>query len=77
MKEAKEEVRTLQKQCNNSVTLSEAFQACHEIFPDFAIVLESLQVCPSSTAVVERLFSLMDLIMNDLRSSMNIQALDA
>ena len=77
LKEAKEEVCTLQKQCNNSVTLYEALQACHEIFPDFTIVLESIQVCPSSTAFVERLFSLMDLIMNDLRISMNIQAIDA
>ena len=77
MKEAKEEFCTLQKQCNNPVTLYEAFQACHEIFPDFAIVLEIIQVCPSSGAVVERGFSLMNLIVNDLRSSMNIQAPDA
>ena len=76
-KEAKEEFCTLQKQCNNPVTLYEAFQACHEIFPDFAIVLEIIQVCPSSGAVVERGFSLMNLIVNDLRSSMNIQAPDA
>ena len=75
-KEAKEEFCTLQKQCNIPVTLYEAFQACHKIFPDFAIVLEIIQVCPSSGAVVERGFSLMNLIMNDLRSSMNIQALD-
>ena len=77
LKEAKEEFCTLQKQCNNPVTLYEAFQACHEIFPDFAIVLEIIQVCPSSGAVVERGFSLMNLIVNDLRSSMNIQAPDA
>ena len=77
MKEAKEEVCTLQKQCNNPVTLYNTFQACHEIFPDVAIVLEIIQVCPSSGAVVERGFSLANLIMNDLRSSMNIQTLDA
>ena len=39
LKEAKDEVCTLQKQCNNPVTLYEAFQACHEIFSDVAIVL--------------------------------------
>ena len=72
-----EEVCILQKQCNNPVTLSEAFRACHEIFPDVVIVLDIIQVFPSSGAVVERGFSLMNLIMNDLRSSMNIQTLDA
>ena len=76
LKEAKEEVCTLQKQCNKPVTLYEAIQSCHEIFPDVAIVLEIIQVCPSSGAVVERRFSLMNLVMNDLRSSMNIQTLD-
>ena len=71
--EAKEEVCTLQKQCNNRVTLYEAFQVCHEVFPDITIVLEIIQVCPSSGAVVEKGFSLMKHVMNDLRSSMNIQ----
>ena len=77
LKEAKEEVCTLQRQCNNPVTLYKAFKACHEVFPDVAIVLETIQVCPSSGAVAERGFSLMNLIMNDTRSSMNIQTLDA
>ena len=76
MKEAKEEVCTLQKQCNKPVTLYEAFRSCHEIFPDDAIVLEIIKVCLSSRAVVERRFSLMNLVMNDLRRSMNIQTLD-
>ena len=76
LKEAKEEVCTLQKHCNKPVTLYEAIQSCHEIFPDVAIVLEIIQVCPSSGAVVERRFSLMNLVMNDLRSFMNIQTLD-
>ena len=77
MKEAKEEVCTLQKQCNNPVTLYDAFQACHEIFPDVAIVLEIIEVFPSSGVVVERGFLLTNLIMNYLRSSTNIQTLDA
>ena len=46
LKEAMEEVCILQKQCNNPATLSEAFQACHEIFPDIIIVLEIIQVFP-------------------------------
>ena len=37
MKEAKEEDFTLQKQCNNLVTIYYAFQACLEIFPHVAI----------------------------------------
>ena len=44
LKEAKEEVCTLQKQCNNPVTVYEAFRACHKIFPDVAIVLEIIHV---------------------------------
>ena len=48
LKEAMEQVHTPQRQCNNPVTLYGAFQACHEIFPDVAIALEILKVCPSS-----------------------------
>ena len=44
LKEAKEEVCTLQKQCNNPVTVYEAFRACLKIFPDVAIVLEIIHV---------------------------------
>ena len=40
--EAKEDVCTLQRQCNNSVTIYEVFQACHEMFPDVAIVLSTI-----------------------------------
>ena len=45
-KKTKEEVCTLQKNCNNLFTLYEAFQACHEIFPDVAIVLEIIRCVP-------------------------------
>ena len=77
LKEAKEEVSTLQRQFNNPVTPYEAFQACHEIFSDITIALEIVQVYPTGGAFIERGFLLMNLIMNDLRSSMNIQTLDA
>ena len=43
-KEANGEVCTLQEQCNNPFTLYEEFQACQEIFPDVAVVLEIIQV---------------------------------
>ena len=69
LKEEKEEVCTLQKQRNNPVTVYEAFRACHKIFPDVVIVLEIIHVCLSSTVVVEKGFSLTNLIVNDLRSS--------
>ena len=47
---------------------------CIEILPDITTVLN---ICHASGAVAERGFSLMNLIMNDLRSSMNIRTLDA
>ena len=50
---------------------------CSEILPDIATVLNIIIICPASGAVVERGFSLMNLIMNDLLSSLNIRTLDA
>ena len=50
---------------------------CSEILPDIATVLNIIIICPASGAVVERGFSLMNLIMNDLQSSLNIRTLDA
>ena len=44
---------------------------------DICTVLILISVCPARGAVVERGFSLMNLIMNDLRSSMNVPSLDA
>ena len=49
---------------------------CSEILPDIANVLNFMSIWPGSGAVVERGFSLMNMIMNDLRSSMNIRTLD-
>ena len=50
---------------------------CSEILPDITTVLHIIAICPASGAVVERGLSLLNLIMNDLQSSMNIRILDA
>ena len=50
---------------------------CSEILPDIATVLNIIIICPASGAVVERGFSLTNLIMNNLQSSLNIRTLDA
>ena len=39
--------------------------------------MDWISICPANSAVVERGFSLMNLIMNDVRSSMNARKLDA
>ena len=60
LKEKKEEVCTLQKHCNNPVTIYEVIQACQEVFLHVTIVLEIIQVCPSKGAIRERGLSLMN-----------------
>ena len=76
-KAAKELVLNLKKKTINPVSLNKAFKASMEILSDVAVVLNIIQICPTSGAVVERGFSLMNLIMNDLRSSMKVATLDA
>ena len=49
----------------------------HEVLPSIATLLQLIQICPASGAVAERGFSLMNLIMNNLRNAMNIATLDA
>jgi len=65
------------KLSQNPVSREDAIKCCSEILPDVCKVLVLISVCPASGAVVERGFSLMNLIMNDMRSSMNIRTLDA
>ena len=77
LKAAKQLVLDLKKKSINPVSLNEAFKSSLEIFPDVAVVLNIIKICPSSGAVVERGFSLMNLIMNDLRSSMKVTTLDS
>lgn len=48
-----------------------------EVLPNICRVLILISVCPASGAVVERGFSLIGLVMNDLRSSMNVRTLHA
>ena len=47
------------------------------MLPDICTVLNLISICHTSDAVVECGFSQMNLIMNDLRSSMNIRPSDA
>lgn len=53
------------------------FNKKKRVLPDIRTVLSIIVICAASDAVVERGFSLKNLIMNDLRSSMNIRTLDA
>ena len=46
-------------------------------FPNIALLLGIILVCPSSGAVVERGFSVRNLAMNKLQSSMKVTTLDA
>ena len=50
---------------------------CSEILPYTATVLNIIAISPASGAVVERGFSLMNLIMSNLRSLMNMRTIDA
>ena len=77
IKAAKNEIDELKQKVKEPVSLQEAFFLAEEIFPDVAAILQLILICPSSGAVVERGFSLMNLVMNELRSSMNISTLDA
>ena len=62
LKEANKEVCTLQRQCNKSDTLYEAFQGCHEIFPDVTIMLEIIKEPLKWSSHRKRVF------VNDLKS---------
>ena len=59
------------------VSPNETFLLVEEVLPSIATLLQLIQVCPASGAVVERGFLLMNLVMSDLRNSMNIATLDA
>ena len=56
--------------------MEEALYLCSEIIPDIKTVLSIITICRASGAVVERGFSLMNLIMNNMQSSMNVRILD-
>ena len=50
------------------------FRGC---FPNVAVVLQLVLICPASGAIVEWGFSVMNLIVNELHSSLKISTLDA
>ena len=77
IKNLREHLKLLQDQLKNPMSLNDAIICTAEVLPDICTVLFFISVCPASGAVVKRGFSLMNLIMNDLRSSMNVCTLDA
>ena len=77
IKNLREHLKLLQNQLKNPVSLNGALICTAEVLPDICTTLILISVCPTSGAVVERGFSLMNLIMNNLRSRMNARTLDA
>ena len=71
------EVDSLTDKMTQPVSLNEPFVLVAEVLLCIEAQLQLIQVCPASGAVVERGFSLMNLVMNDTRNSMNIATLDA
>ena len=57
--------------------MEETYQFAKDVYPSIAQILKILLICPASGAVVERGFSLMNMQMNRLRSSMKIRTSDA
>ena len=76
-KQSSQEINDLEIKGNDPVSISDALLLANKVFPDVTKILNIIVICPASGAVVERGFSLMNLIMNDLRNSMNIRTLDA
>ena len=75
MKQTKDQRETVVNKIKNYFSLEEAVHLCSEMFPDIRTVLNIIAICPASGVVGERGFSLVNLIMNELRSSMNIRTL--
>ena len=73
----REHLKLLQDQSRNPVSLNDTIICTVEVLPDICAVLILISVCPASGTVVECGFSLKNLIMNDLRRSMNVRTLDA
>ena len=57
--------------------MEEAYQFAKDVYLNIAQILKLLLIFPASCAVVERGFSLINIQMNKLRSSMKIRTLDA
>lgn len=77
LKACEKKVKITHERVKDPVTPELALETCRDVFPNMTMLLEIILVCPSSGAVVERGFSVMNLAMNKLQSSMNITTLDA
>ena len=72
----KDQLEKVINKIKNPLSLDKAVYLCSEVLSDITTVLNIITICPGSGALVERGFSLMNLIMNDLRSSINIRTID-
>ena len=58
-------------------SLNEAYLLSRNVFPNVAVVLQLMLICSASGAIVERDFSVMNIIMNELHSSLKTSILSA
>ena len=77
MKKLREPLKLLPGQLKNLVSLNDKITCTAKVFPNISTVVILVSVCPASGIVVEGGFSLMNLIMNDLTSNMNVLKQDA
>ena len=77
IKQSRQEKNDLEIKVKDPVSISDALLLANKVFPDVTKILNIIAICPASGAIAERGFSLMNLIMNDLRNLMNIRTLDA
>ena len=49
------------------------FEYTADVFPYISLILNFISICPADSAVVQCGFSLMSLMINDLRNSMNVK----
>ena len=77
IKNLREHLKLLQDQLKNNVPLNDVIICTAEVLPNICTILILISDYPAIGAVVEHGFSLMNLIMNDLRSSMNVHISDA
>ena len=49
------------------------FEYTADVFPLISLILNFISICPADSAVVQCGFSLMSLMINDLRNSMNVK----
>ena len=57
--------------------MKEVYQFATDVYPKIEQIFKTLLICPASSAIVEHGFSLMNMQMNKLLSSMKIKTSDA